>query len=64
MLSLVPMVEYNNDEERRLRVARTLRRLAEATAELEALKHPKVTVELTPLAPRDPRVPPRKWDQL
>ena len=58
------MIERNNDEERRLRIEWTLQRLFKATAELEALKHPKATMELTPLALRDPRVPPRKWDLL
>jgi hypothetical protein len=61
---IVPMVECNNDEERRLRIQRTLQRLVKATAELEALKHPKVIVELAPLTPRDPQMPPRKWDRL
>ena len=58
------MVESNNDEERRLWVTRTLQRLVKATAELEALKHPKAIVELAPFTPRDPRLPPRKWDRL
>jgi len=62
MLSLVPMIERNNNEELRRRIERTLQRLVKATAELEALKHPPVTVELPPLAPRDPGLPPRKWD--
>jgi hypothetical protein len=58
------MVETNNDEERRIRVQTILRRLMNATAELEAPKHPKSIVEVRPLAPRDPRLPPRKWDRL
>ena len=58
------MVKHNNDEERRLRIERTLQRLVKATAELEALKYPRTTMELTPLALRDPRLPPRKWDLL
>jgi len=58
------MIECNDDEERRLRVELTLERLVKATAELKALTHPTVIVELAPLAPRDPRVPPRKWDRL
>jgi len=58
------MVQRNNDEERRLRIELTLQRLVKATAELEALKQPKVTMELTPLPPRDPRLSPRKWDLL
>lgn len=56
------MVERNNNEEQRLRIARTLQRLVKATAELEALNQPKVTVELTPHAPRDRRVPPCQRD--
>jgi len=58
------MVDCNNDEERRLRIQLTLHRLVKATAELEALKHPPVTVHLLPLAPRDPRLPPRTWAPL
>lgn len=62
--ALVPMVECNNDEERYLRIQRTLQRLVKASAELEALRRPKVTVELVPLVPRDPNKPARKWDRL
>jgi hypothetical protein len=58
------MVECNNDEERRLRIQRTLQRLVKATADLEALRRPKVTEELGPLVPRDPNKPSRKWDRL
>jgi hypothetical protein len=58
------MVERDNDEERRLRIQTMLRRLVTATTELEALKRPKAIVELQPLAPRDPHLPPRKWDRL
>ena len=58
------MIERNNDAERRFRIQATLRRLIKATAELEALKRPKSIVELPPLAPRDPRLPPRRWDRL
>jgi hypothetical protein len=58
------MVESNNGEERRLRIQATLRRLIKATAELEALRRPKITVELPPLALRDPRLSLRKWDRL
>jgi hypothetical protein len=58
------MIESNNDEERSLRIERTLERLVKATAELEALRHPKVTTEFAPLPARDPRQPPRKWDRL
>jgi hypothetical protein len=58
------MVERDNDEERRLRIQTMLRRLVTATAELEVLKGPKAIVELQPLAPREPRRPPRKWDRL
>ena len=58
------MVESNNNEELRLRVARTLQRLVKATAELEALTHPKAIVELAPLMPRDPRKSPHNGDRL
>jgi hypothetical protein len=58
------MVESNNDEERRLRIQRTLQRLVKATADLEMLRHPKVTVELVPLVHRDPNKPSRRWDRL
>ena len=54
----------NDDEERRLRIQTMLRRLVTATAELEALNRPKAIVELRPLAPREPRLPPRKWNRL
>lgn len=49
------MVECNNDDERRIRIQRTLQRLTQAAAELEALKQPKATAELPPIARRDPR---------
>ena len=58
------MVERNNDEERRLRIERTIQRLFKATAELEALNHPKAALELAPLAYRDPRVPRHERDHL
>jgi hypothetical protein len=56
------MVEYNNEEERLLRIERTLARLVRATAELQAINRLKVIVETPPLVPRQPRTP-RKWDR-
>jgi len=58
------MVECNNDAERHLRIQRTLQRLVKATAELEAPRRPKVSTDLPPFAPRDPRTPLRTWDHL
>jgi hypothetical protein len=46
------MIECNNDEERRFRIERTLQRLVKASADLETLRDPPVTVALTPLGPR------------
>jgi hypothetical protein len=60
--SLTPLhtVKSNNDEERRLRVQRTLQRLVKATAELEELQRPKGSVERLSIAPGDPSPPSRK----